>query len=452
MDAAATRLAWLGALLAASVVAAPRSRAQPAPIQPAGSTADPSIGRVDVTLDLPNDKPYVGEMILLRMRSFIRADVVLDHIEQPPLLNFSWQQLGRDKPIQAMIGGFSVDGVERDLAIFPSTAGRLIIEPFTREVTVVTADNQRIATSFASKPVYVDVQTYAAISPPGRWWLPAKSLRLSETWSQVPDEIKPGTLTRRTVKVEASGLTADRLPPPPDMQTPGTIAFRGPVERHTILTENGPVARGTYVWDLRPVSPSPAKLPAIHIAWFDTQTRRMRDSALPETWVALVGTLVHPSHEQPHAIGVLSKGPLALGLAGFAWTAALIGLLATGRKPLGRVGRRRAQAIRRLCDRARFEDAAGMARALVALGRSDPERWAAVSSDPLVAPRLAAFDRAQFGRIREAPPPLRPLAADIRRLWRAAEPTADAAAGLAPLDAEAEAFRTSWFDRLWRRG
>ena len=73
--------------------------------EPAPPAVDPSIGKVEVTLDVPKngDKPYVGEMILLRMRSFVRADIERDEIIQPPLLNFSWQQLGRDKPISAMV-------------------------------------------------------------------------------------------------------------------------------------------------------------------------------------------------------------------------------------------------------------------------------------------------------------------------------------------------------------
>ena len=159
------------------------SRPQPTPSRPnrPGRRSILSIGRVEITLDLPKDKPYVGEMILLRMRSFIRADIVLDRIQQPPLLNFSWQQLGRDKPIQAMIDGFSVE--PESSATSPSsraTSGRLIVEPFIRHVTVVNSDNQRIEADFASKPVYVDVQNYAAINPADGWWLPAKALTLTE--------------------------------------------------------------------------------------------------------------------------------------------------------------------------------------------------------------------------------------------------------------------------------
>lgn len=423
--------------------------AGPLAAAPARPALDPSIGRVEVTLDLPKDKPYVGEMIMLRMRSFVRADVVLDEVRQPPMINFDVQQLGRDKPIQAMVDGFRVDGIERDLAIFPQQSGRLIIDPFIRHVTIVDADNERIEGEFVSKPIYVDVQNHTAIGPAAAWWLPAKSLTITDSWSPEADEIPRGTLSRRTITVEAVGLTADRLPPPPEMRAPGTIAFRGPVDRETTITEDGPVARGTYLWDLRPTTGPPARVPAIAIPWFDTGARRMREAAIPERWVAYIGTLVHTSHEKLQSLSYLSAGPLAVGLAGFAWTAAVAAFLLTGRQKLAGRRLRRSRVLSALRRAARFADERGFRNALSALALSDPVRWARIARAPLVAPRLAAFDAARYGRAGGAMPPLQPLAADIRRLWSEMETPPPAVSALPPLDG-ALAAPMSWRDRVLR--
>jgi hypothetical protein len=377
---------------------------------------DPTIGKVEITLELPKDKPYVGEMIMLRMRSFIRAFIVLDEIQQPPLTNFDWQQLGRDKPIQAMVDGFSVAGVERDIAIFPQQSGRLVIEPFVRRVTIVTDDNRRVPLEFASKTLFVDIQNHAGVGAPDAWWLPAKSLTLTDTWSVAPDEIKPGELARRTVTVEAVGLTADRLPPAPTLLAPGTIAFKGPAQRETTITENGPVARATYQWDIRPVSTSPAQLPAIHIPWFDTTERRLRDAAIPNLWVAYIGTLVHTSHEtvKTWAQTYLARGPIVVGAAGFAWTTAFaVVLLASRRRRPKRPLRRRA--LRGLQRSARFNDEPGVRAALAELARHDPALWSHLSRASDIRDRLAAFDRARFARDGGHAPALRTLAAGIVR-------------------------------------
>ena len=344
--------------------------AVPARADPSGRVVDPSIGKVEVTLDLPKDKPYVGEMIMLRMRSFIRADIARDAIIQPPLLNFSWQQLGRDKPISAMVDGYQVAGFERDLAIFPGTSGRLIIEPFTRRVTIVNGDGSRSEADFASKPLYVDVQNYQAVNPPEAWWLPVKSLTLTDTWSPEPDEIPQAALTRRTITVEAVGMTADRLPPPPELRAPGILSFRGPVERETQITEDGPIARATYQWDLRPATGAPAKLPEISVSWFDTGERRMREAAVPERWVAYLGTFVHTRLERIPSFRerVLKPGPIAAGLAGFAWTAAFVGFLVT-RGPQDPGLRRRRRLLSRLGRAARSRDEPGFRAAAADLAR-----------------------------------------------------------------------------------
>ena len=296
------------------------------------AAANPDIGHVDVTLDLPKDVPYTGEMIMLRVRSTIRGFVALDELRQPPLTNFNWQQLGRDKPIRVMADGFDVPGIERSIAIFPQQPGRLIIDPFVRHVTMIVGENQRVEADFASKPVYVDVQRHEGVGKSGDWWLPSSAVTYRESWSPEPDQIEPGKVARRILTIEAAGMTADRLPPPPLLRAAGIITFTGPVNRETILTPNGPVARATYQWDMRPVSGSPALLPSIHIPWFDTHERRMRDLAIPEHWVSYAGTLIggHAKTGAPLSEQLLASGPLAAGGAGFLWALSL-GFLALSR-------------------------------------------------------------------------------------------------------------------------
>ena len=425
----------IAAALLVSIAAAglaPDARADPAP-----PVIDPSLGRVEVLLDLPKDVPYVGEMILLRMRTTIRGFVALDSLRQPPLTNFNWQQLGRDKPIRVMADGFDVPGYERDIAIFPQQAGRLIIEPFVRHVTMVVGINERVETDFASKPVYVDVQRHEGISA-GGWWLPAKAVTIKETWEPPPSAIEPGKVARRIVTIEAIGTTADRLPPPPVMRAPGIIAFAGPVIRETVLTPDGPVARASYQWDLRPATGAPAKLPAIHVAWFDMGERRMRDSALPDHWVGHLDGGV-PGGSTPRTLGsvaaLATAGPLTAGIGAFLWAAAVAGLFASARQRRDWRWTLRPTQLRALKRSAKRRDVAEVKAALMALARTDPHRWAVVAGLPEVAAALARLDAALYAKGGGEAPPLDPLAVAIERAWKAAEPRRRVVAdSLLPLD------------------
>lgn len=397
-----------------------------------------SIGHVDVTLDLPKDVPYIGEMIMLRVRSTIRGFVALDELRQPPLTNFNWQQLGRDKPIDVKVDGFDVPGIERDIAIFPQQPGRLIIEPFVRHVTMVVGENQRVEVNFASKPVFVDVQRHEGLGRPGEWWLPSSAVTYRESWSPEPDQIEPGKVARRILTIEAAGVMADRLPPPPLLRAPGIITFAGPVTRETVLTANGPVARATYQWDLRPVSSSPAKLPEMHVPWFDVRERRMRDVTVPEHWVAYAGTQIGGGNKSGTSLKarLLASGPLAAGGAGFLWALSL-GFLAFSTRS-GRALRTllvKPRELRALSRAARRGQPEAVKAALVGLARIDPPRWRSLVHDSVLAARLAELDAALYGQTPVPPPPLGPLARDIGRLWQAAEvPLHGADDGLPPVD------------------
>jgi hypothetical protein len=400
-----------------------------------------SIGHVDVTLDLPKDVPYTGEMIMLHVRSTIRGFVALDELRQPPLTNFNWQQLGRDKPIHVMVDGFDVPGIERNIAVFPQQPGRLIIDPFVRHVTMIVGENQRVEVDFASKPVFVDVQRHEGLGRADEWWLPSSAVTYRESWSPEPDQIEPGKVARRILIIEAAGITADRLPPPPLLRAPGIITFTGPVNRETVLTANGPVARATYQWDMRPVSGSPALLPAIHIPWFDTRERRMRDLAIPEHWVSYAGTLIgsHAKTGAPLGARLLASGPLAAGGAGFLWALSLGFLAVSARSGRGAwTALWKSPEVRALLRAARQGKPEAVKGALVDLARSNPVLWQSLERDPALASRLAQLDAALYGQKPLTAPPLVPLARDISRLWQAAAGAQvqqrDADDGLPPVD------------------
>ncbi len=251
---------------------------------------DAPVGRVEVRVELPVQTPYVGEPLRLVLRSAIRGRILLDHIIQPSLVDFDWQQFGVDSSSEEMIDGFWTPVVERVLMIYPLRAGRLTIPSFTRRIAYRIDESGRVETEFVSAPFEIEARARDGLVPPGESFLPARSLRITDSWEPEPDKIPFGETARRMVTVEAEGITADRLPPLPNFRAPGIITFAAPVERRTIVTDQGPIARAVYRWSVRPVSSIAAFAPPIRISWFDVVTRRMRESAAPERRVAFLET------------------------------------------------------------------------------------------------------------------------------------------------------------------
>ncbi|WP_051949591.1 BatD family protein [Methylosinus sp. PW1] len=385
------------------------------PLAQALAQEEPPFGRVELRVEAPSETPYVGEPLRLVIRSAIRGRVLLDHIIQPSLLDFDWQQFGVDSSSEEMIDGFWTPVVERVLMIYPLRAGRLTIPPFKRRIAYRIDESGRVEAEFVSAPLQIEARARDGLVPPGESFLPARSLRITDVWDIEPDKIPFGETARRTVTVEAEGVTADRLPPLPNFRAPGIITFAAPVERQTIVTDQGPVAHAVYRWNVRPVSAVSAYAPAIRIAWFDVATRRMREAVAPERRIAFGDApREHAAARLRESPGLAAPQPIIAALASFVASAALVCLIAAMR---GRIGARRPAAFAALKRAARAADAIAFRHAAGRLAEADRKAWARIAAREDIGAQLAALDASLYGREPQAAPALAPLARAIVAAW-----------------------------------
>jgi len=251
--------------------------------------SDAPFSNIEASVEIHGEAPYVGEPLRLVIRSAIHAQVANDRIIQPDLTDFDWQQFGVDSTKQELIDGFWMPVVTRVLMIYPLRAGKLTLNAFKRRVTYFSPDGERKETEISSSPVSIDVQSHEALTGKDAYWIPAKDFRITDQWSPEPDKIAFEETAQRTITLEADGLTADRLPNLPSFRAPGVITFAGPVQRETIITDQGPLGRIIYRWRIRPVSQAVATAPPVKIRWFDISRRQMREAVLPERRVAYLG-------------------------------------------------------------------------------------------------------------------------------------------------------------------
>ncbi|MDP4022693.1 hypothetical protein Q8W71_08670 [Methylobacterium sp. NEAU 140] len=400
---------------------------------PARAEIEPGDLTLTVTPELNGGAvPYPREMVLLRIHGVYKQPIMLEEVIQPTLANFTWTQLGRDHWSRTKLpDGQSALAFDRTVAVFPHHAGDFTIEPFTHKLTVNDAGARRVV-EVRSNPIPFPVAAWTAPTggPDAKepWWLPARDVTISDTWSQDPETVKLGETVRRTVTLEAQGMVAEGLPPRPVMRTRGILTFAGPVARETLITPSGPVARATYVWDVKPGVPEVIPLDAITIPWFDTGTRTMREAEIPARQIG--GGL--PDRETDLAPPVRG-GPLAAAaaaLAAFGLGLALLGFgAARGRRRLAAPARRALHRAARTGDPVRFRAAVDAAL------RAAPDLAGLWRARPETAARLAALDRAVYGGGDAPVPDLPALARDLSRGVRGPAPVA--AGRLRPLDGPA---------------
>ncbi|MFD1283180.1 hypothetical protein, partial [Methylobacterium goesingense] len=303
------------------------------------------IGPGDLTLTVTperngNADPFSREMVLLRIHGVYRQPILLEEVIQPSLANFSWTQLGRDAWSKTRLpDGQVAIAFDRVVAIFPHHPGDFTIDPFLHRLTV-NDGGKRVVVDVPSAPVTLPVATWTKpVGGPDAkepWWLPAKDVTITDSWSPDPETVKLGETTRRIVTLEAQGMVAEGLPPRPVMRTRGILTFAGPVTRETLITPSGPVARVTYQWDVRPAIEEIIPLDAIVIPWFDTVSRTLREAEIPARQIG--GGLPDRDDE---AKPVLAASPVVVASA--ALTAFGLGLALLGFGS-GGTGRRRLDA------------------------------------------------------------------------------------------------------------
>lgn len=281
--------------------------------------------KIEAYVELPADTPYVGEPLRLVLKSAIHAPIAKDRITQPSLTDFDWQQFGVDSFHDELIDGFWMPVMTRVLMIYPLRAGQLNIDPFKRLITFYTHDGNQSEIELISSPITINVLPRETILPDNQFWIPAKKVTITDKWDPEPDKIQPGETAQRILTLEAEGLTADRLPTLPPFRAPGIITFAGPVERQTIITDQGPIGRAIYQWRLRPVSHSIATAPPITLRWFDTTTRKMREATTSERQVAFaIDNKNSNSHVKIDSDNILSMKALSAFFASLTATAMLI--------------------------------------------------------------------------------------------------------------------------------
>ncbi len=397
---------------------------------PARAEIEPGDLTLTVTAELNgNSAPFPREMVLLKVHGVYKQPILLEEVVQPSLANFSWTQLGRDHWSRTKLpDGQSAIAFDRTVAVFPHHAGQFTIEPFTHKLTVNDVGERRMV-EVRSQPIPFPVAPWTAPSggPDAKepWWLPARDVTITDSWSPDPETVKVGETTRRIVTLEAQGMVAEGLPPRPVMRTRGIITFAGPVTRETLLTPSGPVARATYQWDVKPGVPEIIPLDAIAIPWFDTNTRTMREAEIPARQIG--GGL--PDREADRAPPAIPS-PLVVAAAAVAAFGLGLALIGFG---LGRPRLRLSAAARRALHRAaRAGDPVRFRAAVDAALREAPDLAEIWRSRPDLAAALAALDRSVFGASGTEVPDLPALARALSR----SEPVALASGPerLAPLD------------------
>lgn len=242
---------------------------------------------LDATTDTTH--PLVQGQVIYTLKLYYNVPIARAALTEPQIAHALLLRLGDDKRYQAQYKGHLYQVLERSYAIFPQQSGQLVIEPPTFKGVVLDQatefddpllNNQGTITELTAQKITLAVKPVpqVALNFP---WLPAKNLKLMETWPQLPNEIKIGTPITREITLSAEGLTADQLPELPLPSINQVNIYPDQIQKQDGIHDKQVVGqrqqRITYI----PTTAGTITLPSFTIHWWDTTSNELKTATLP---------------------------------------------------------------------------------------------------------------------------------------------------------------------------
>lgn len=299
---------------------------------------------------------YENSELIYTVRLYDRMGIVDGDILPPQLAGAEIQALGNDRAFTAERNGKTYQVIEKQFVIFPKEAGTdLKIKPaafkgFVFSPRTSGADRNLLdpfgfpgdiiyrGLSSMQQEVFVRAEpmTLTVLPKPpelsGYWWLPARSLTMTEAFSPARQEIQVGAPLTRTIRVEAKGVLGTQLP---DIIMPDGPGFKvypeAPQKSNAYAVNEGLIGIEERSFVIIPLTAGTVEIPPVSLSWFNVTTGQQETARLPSAQFQAFGTpaVVHPPEaiEAPAPTAPVSPyakenawlfflGGLCIGLAG----------------------------------------------------------------------------------------------------------------------------------------
>jgi hypothetical protein len=251
----------------------------------------------------PRDKYYVQQQIPFKVRLLHDGSLVTGELAEPAIENALVERLGDEVRYTTTRHGRPYQVIERRYVILPERSGELQIPPvrFEGKVTSPAASpnmmqqgNSLLNDFFGSSPLRAQGRQVRTGSEPATVeilprpdglagnWLPAEEIRLHDSWTENPPQLRAGEPVTRTITVEARGLTGSQIP----VLEPGEPADTRLYPEQPVIdsrTDGNKVfgfSRQSFTYI--PDRTGKLRVPPIELAWWNIDKDQEELAQLPE--------------------------------------------------------------------------------------------------------------------------------------------------------------------------
>jgi hypothetical protein len=258
------------------------------------------IAGVTLTTNVSNLKPYKNESIFYTVRLISKRNLANIKMQKINVEDAIVETNDEPKVYETIVDGINVGVIEFSYLITPLKAGSLKIPSTVIQGDLLIRRNTHAGSFFdddfdpfalmqgfsRSKPfaltseeVVVDVQPALADVIP---WLPAKSLKIEESWNET-QPLQVGEPLTRVFKIVAEGIKASQLPNLSDLQIHDDLfkIYADKPELGEEVKEGNINSYRKEEYTLIPQQAGNLTLPEISIAWWDVAKKEKVITRIP---------------------------------------------------------------------------------------------------------------------------------------------------------------------------
>lgn len=240
-------------------------------LRPAIAPARQEAAELFIESSLSPAAPYVQQQVTYEIRVYRRSNLLKGDLLLPEIPGVVVEPLGEEEPRRVEVGEREYQLIRSRYLLFPQHSGNITLPGVVYSGWQAYARGEALELRVRPAPGGVRGDT----------WLPARGLRLEEQWSPALTGWTRGRPVERRVTLEARGLTAAQLPPPPVSGLPG-LRIRAAGTRFHNHTEGGElIGRREDTLVYLPLRAGPLELPALTLEWWSTDRNRAETATLP---------------------------------------------------------------------------------------------------------------------------------------------------------------------------